>query len=253
MLKIINLLPLMVRNWTLIAISFFVLFSCAGLKDIRYSRKGQSINLSRKGLTQIPEEVFEHPDLRVLRLYGNALDSLPERIGNLDSLEKLFVGRNKLTELPKSLSKLTNLKVLSIQYNDLEELPSNIGDLENLQQLILNQNYLKTLPASIGDLNNLERLELDFNSLTSIPDEIGNCENLRFLHLNRNNLQKLPASIGGLRRLKELHVVQAGPLLELPDTLCDMRNLEILEVDPVIVVPTCLFVLQANRLQIIVR
>jgi len=120
-----------------------------------------------------------------------------------------------------------------------------------LKQLLANNNNLKTLPSSIGELKQLEVLELKFNSLESLPIEISNCENLKFIYLNRNILKTLPEEMSQLSRLKELYLAEAGPLLEIPETFCDMRYLELLQVNQQIVVPTCMLVLKANRLKII--
>ena len=73
---------------------FFSLLSCSGLKELGQGSSGTSVNLSRQGLTEIPEEVFLNTSIKILRLYGNNLDSLPERIGELVNLEKLYVGKN---------------------------------------------------------------------------------------------------------------------------------------------------------------
>ena len=86
--------------WILIGIG---LSACVAIKDTKYRRTDTQINLSRKGLTEIPDEVFENTDVRVLRLYGNNIDSIPERIGELVNLERLYLGKNDIKSLPKSI------------------------------------------------------------------------------------------------------------------------------------------------------
>tara|TARA_B100000131_G_scaffold197709_1_gene190025 strand:- start:1919 stop:3478 length:1560 start_codon:yes stop_codon:yes gene_type:complete len=80
--------------------------------------------------------------------------SIPDEIGNLESLEFLWLEDNQLTG----------------------PIPSSIGDLSNLKYLILHFNELTgPIPPSIGNLSNLEILKLDNNQLTGhIPDSI--CE-----------------------------------------------------------------------------
>ena len=94
-------------------------------------------------------------------------------------------------------------------------------------------------------------MQLNYNWLESLPESIGTCENLKFIYLNRNNLHDLPESLGLIKGLKEIYLVGAGQLMSIPENFCDLRNLEILEVDMQCVIPTCLLVRQTNRLIII--
>ena len=232
-------------------ILFLVATSCAKLKDFKHAREGNAIDLSRKGLTEFPEEVFLNKDVKVIRLYGNHIDSIPDRISELVNLEKLYLGKNDLTYIPPSIGELKNLKILSLQYNALDSLPNEISDLVALEQLLLNQNKLLTLPDSIGKLKQLEVLQVKFNQLETLPESIGQCENLAFIYLNRNNLDALPVSMGQLTSLKELYLSGAGPLLQVPEEMCDLRYFELIEIDYTIALPPCMYVLQANRLQIV--
>lgn len=239
-------------------ISFFgllilILPSCVGTRDLSSIADKVSINLSKQGLTELPIELKGNKTVKVLKLYGNKIDSLPEWIDELESLEKLYLGKNKLKRLPNSIGNLKHLKLLSAQYNDIESLPNSIVELTNLEQLILNQNQIEFLPDSIGKLKKLDVLQLKFNKLTKLPNSIGQCENLQFVYLNRNFLGKIPESFGNLRKLRELHISGAGPLLNLPESMCELRYIEVLEIDRTVVVPTCLLVLQTNRLRIVLN
>lgn len=228
-----------------------LLFTLIVFGSLNVQSQRTSINLSRKRLTQIPEHIYEQRDLKVLKLYGNQIDSISPKIAQLTSLEKLYLGRNKLHSLPPEIGELKNLKILSVPYNKLDSLPSTLGHLTSLQQLWLDQNELRALPSSIGDLKKLETIQIRYNWLDSLPETIGECENLQFVYLNRNNLIKLPGSFSKLRKLRELYVADAGPSLELPQELCGLRLLEILEIDSNVVMPACLFVIQTTRLRII--
>lgn len=238
---------------SLIFSSLLFLFSCTGIKDLNHVLDGTVINFSKKGLTEIPEEVFMNKSLKVLKLYGNKLETLPDEIGDLENLEKLYLGKNNIKRLPASIGKLKKLKILSAQYNLIDSLPDSIGELENLEQLILNQNKLTSLPKSIGNLKKLVVLQLKFNELEDLPVEIGNCENLQFIHLNRNYLTALPKELSNLRKLRELYLSGAGPLLDVPEGLCGLRYFELLEIDGTILVPPCLIVRKTTNLRIIVN
>ena len=85
-----------------------------------------------------------------LGLSGN----IPSEIGNLESMEFLWLEDNQLTG----------------------PIPSGIGNLEHLKYLILHYNQLSgSIPAEMGNLSNLEILKLNNNQLTGfIPDSICN-------------------------------------------------------------------------------
>ena len=85
-----------------------------------------------------------------LGLSGN----IPSEIGNLESMEFLWLEDNQLTG----------------------PIPSGIGNLEHLKYLILQYNQISgPIPSEIGNLSNLEILKLDNNQLTGfIPDSICN-------------------------------------------------------------------------------
>lgn len=229
----------------------FLLTQCARIKDLKHSKEGNALNMSRKGLTKFPEEAFQNKELTVLRLYGNEIDSIPDRISELTKLEKLYIGRNDIKYIPASIGELKNLKIFSAQYNEIEFLPNELCDLTSLEQLWVNQNQLTSLPDSLGKLKNLEILQAKFNQLDSLPNSIGDCESLKFIHLNRNNLRALPKSMAKLSSLKELYLSGAGPLLDVPEEMCDLRFFELIQIDRNTALPACMYVLQANRLQII--
>ena len=242
------------NQYFFLIIGIFLLFfltDCARIKDLKHTQEGNALNLSRKGLTKFPDEVFENKELRVLRLYGNEIDSIPDRISELTKLEKLYIGRNDLKYIPASIGELKNLKIFSAQFNEIKSLPDEICNLPNLEQLWMNQNQLMSLPDSLGKLKNLEILQMKFNQLDSLPSSIGDCENLQFIYLNRNNLKALPTSLAKLSRLKELYLSGAGPLLDVPEEMCDLRYFELIQIDRNTALPACMYVLQANRLQII--
>jgi leucine-rich repeat protein SHOC2 len=225
--------------------------SCAVVDGIQY---GSTLtDLSKKGLDSIPESVYQDTSIRVLRLYGNSLDSLSFRIGNLINLEELYLGRNDLKTLPPEIGNLKKLRILTAQYNEIEFLPKEIGQMESLEQLILNQNELRTLPTTIGDLKRLQMLQVKYNFLDSLPSTIGGCQALQFIYLNRNNLFALPESLSEITGLKEIYLVGAGQMTDVPEDLCKLRMLELLEVDQFVQLPACFIVRQTGRLTVIRR
>ena len=102
------------------------------------------------------------------------LDTLPNSIGNLESLVQLYVDDNNLTTLPDSIGNLNNLIYLVANFNNLTSLPETIVNLTNLTFLDLGYNNIEYLPNLIGNMTNLEYLWLFDNNLTSLPESICN-------------------------------------------------------------------------------
>jgi len=114
------------------------------------------------------------------------LASLPESIGNLQSLQILNLHDNQLSTLPKSIGKLNYLQKLNLEGNQLTSLPESIINLQSLQRLNLSYNQLFTLPESIGNLNSLQKLDLRDNQLRSLPESMWQLKNLEVIHLLGN-------------------------------------------------------------------
>jgi Leucine-rich repeat (LRR) protein len=198
----------------------------------RYDQERQALRLSQLNLydENIPVDFFTSlahilPNLQILYLNHNQLESLPDSIGNLANLQELHVNHNQLESLPNNIGNLANLQELYVHNNQLESLPNNIGNLANLQKLYLEYNQLESLPDNIGNLANLQTLHLDHNQLASLPDSIGNLANLQILHINHNQLASLPDNIGNLANLQDLYL-DHNQLASLPESIGNLANLQ---------------------------
>src|SRR5437016_1129507 len=96
--------------------------------------KWKKLNLSRRGISELPLEIGGLTELTYLnlgdtlgRFHGltNSLTKLPSEIGNLTNLRFLNLSSNKLTDIPVSLSRLTALTVLDLRSNGLKALPGD--------------------------------------------------------------------------------------------------------------------------------
>ena len=78
---------------------------------------------------------------------------MPESIGQLASLKKLYCSNNKLASLPESIGQLASLKKLNCCSNKLTSLLESIGQLASLQTFDCCSNKLTSLPSSMGELS----------------------------------------------------------------------------------------------------
>lgn len=73
--------------------------------------------------------------LRWLILTDNAIERLPDELGQCDALQKLMLAGNRLRELPASLANCRNLELLRIAANRLEAFPEWLLGLPRLAWL----------------------------------------------------------------------------------------------------------------------
>ncbi|MCH9619324.1 MAG: hypothetical protein SP4CHLAM17_02470 [Chlamydiales bacterium] len=183
------------------------------------------LDLSSKGLTQLPNSLRHLTNLTKLDVSLNQLTVLPDEIRQLTNLTKLDVSANQLTVLPDTIGQLTNLTKLDVYNNQLAALPDTIGQLTNLTKLDVYNNQLAALPDTIGQLTNLTELHVHYNQLTALPDTIGQLTNLTELHVHYNQLTVLPDTIGGLSLLKVLQICGNRDLSILPLSLGNCSQL----------------------------
>ena len=139
-----------------------------------------NVNLSNRNLNDIPKEVLNNTNIRVLNLTDNNLTELPDSIGDLTNLRALGLNGNNLTELPDSFSKLINLGELFITNNNFSEIPQVIGSLPKLIRLYLGgNNGIRNLPQQISRFPNLKNLLiLSLGSLNISKEELNQIQQL---------------------------------------------------------------------------
>lgn len=164
-----------------------------------------------------------------LILYNlNLTGTIPDSIGQLAQLEKLFLFNNEISgTLPESVVDLSQLKSFSVYNNNLSgNIPESIGNLTNLQLLSLSSNqFMGSIPDSIGNLVFLDVLSLSTNNFTGIiPTSLGNLSNIQLLNLHNNNLTgQVPDSLNNLTTLEQLALFNNYLFGSFPD----LRNTNI--------------------------
>jgi len=188
------------------------------------------LDLSRMGLTKVPGEIGQLASLEVLWLDDNKLTALPGEIGQLTGLMELGLQDNQLTALPGEIWQLTRLTALDLRNNQLTALPGEIGQLTGLMELGLQDNKLTALPGEIGQLTRLTKLNLGFNQLTELPGEIWQLTRLTAIDLRNNQLTALPGEIGQLTSLTKLYL-ENNQLTALPGEIGQLTRLTMLRLD----------------------
>lgn len=102
---------------------------------------GTIVDMSNRGLTSLPAELFDRTDIERLVLSNNNLTgSLPAEVNKLKNLKFLDLSNNQMTGLPAELGQLKNLEVINVSNNKLTGLPLELGNLNRLQILDVSGN-----------------------------------------------------------------------------------------------------------------
>ncbi|XP_072414174.1 leucine-rich repeat-containing protein 27-like [Chiloscyllium punctatum] len=97
----------------------------------------------------------------MMDLSGKGLESLPEDILQMASLQHLYLEGNAISELSEDFfHQLPNLVWLDLRNNKLKSLPCSIGDHRCLKTLLLEGNLIRRLPVELGNLTSLKALNL---------------------------------------------------------------------------------------------
>jgi small GTP-binding protein len=116
------------------------------------------VDLRNCGLTEIPAELFNYPDIVTIDLGNseyaedyekNKITEIPDEIINLKKLTRLNVEDNKIEKVSPNISKLTKLKYLNLNRNSLKELSEKIANMNGLEELIISGNPFDMLPPEI--------------------------------------------------------------------------------------------------------
>ncbi|KAA8493727.1 Ras suppressor protein 1 [Porphyridium purpureum] len=138
------------------------------------------LTLRNCGISSLPEDFGDKmPQLKVLDLEGNALETLPRSLGKLDALEVVNLNRNALRSVA-ALEGCSSLVTFKVAYNQLEALDLDFAKMPRLQLVGVEGNRLAALPAELGDLQNLQELNIADNQLVELPPELGNLNVKKF-------------------------------------------------------------------------
>ena len=128
----------------------------------------EALNLSRRGLTEIPSAVFNLTNLKTLNLYNNQISEIPDAIANLTNLKTLNLYDNQISEIPDTIANLTNLKTLNLYNNQISEIPDVIANLSQLETLDLRGNLFPIPQEILVSQDSVGSVQEIFNYLNQI-------------------------------------------------------------------------------------
>ncbi len=165
-----------------------------------------TLNLSSCGLAEVPAIVGQIESLESLYLNKNSYTSLPDLSG-LTKLKNLYLSENTFTDIPDTIGKLTALEELTISYNvTLEKATADLSELKKLKTLDIGYCGLKEFPSGFTKLKSLQTLTMGNNKLIEINADLSGLESLKTLTLTNNYLTEVPGSLKSLKSLKQLNI-----------------------------------------------
>ncbi|ORY10292.1 L domain-like protein [Neocallimastix californiae] len=125
----------------------------------------KEIDISNNDFIQFPSSIGSLPSLKILNAEDcEKLKSLPDSIGNLETLEELYLNNCAIKSLPDSFSNLKHLKVLKMYENKLSTIPQALSKITSLEEINISKNKIDDeIPVSLNDLPNLKKFEIEGN------------------------------------------------------------------------------------------
>ncbi|MEZ9395702.1 leucine-rich repeat-containing protein kinase family protein [Vibrio splendidus] len=171
-----------------------------------------------EGLTEFPLEILELADsLEILDLSGNQLSDLPEELSQLTNLRIIFASNNLFTYLPDVLGSLLKLEMVGFKTNQIKTVSEQSLPIQ-LRWLILTDNEIEVLPSSLGERPRLQKLALAGNKIRVLPESMENLSSLELVRLSANQLTEFPEFLIKLPKLAWL-AFAGNPFCKHPSSL----------------------------------
>jgi hypothetical protein len=188
------------------------------------------LNFSKKGLTALPDQVFDCVHLGALLLDNNRLGALPDSLSDLPLLATLSLRATQLRALPAVMGKLPALAELSLHEMPDLDLAQALGVLATLPGLARLTVQTRDLPAEVGRLAGLRSLDCAGyfgdhpRPSLALPPSLASLPALTSLELSRHRLDEIPEVVFELPHLARLDL--SGNLFtHLPSRLAELPSL----------------------------
>jgi Leucine-rich repeat (LRR) protein len=144
----------------------------------------EELDLSWHSCSEMPEQIRH---LKKLRKFS--FSKLPSGLGP-PFIENAF-GLDAIEEIPDWIGELENLEELDLSGNNIKYVPKAIGSLKNLKKLYLHSNKIMFIEDELGALAKLEVLWMQRNELAIRSDCIDIFKKLAFLDAQSEQPNKL--------------------------------------------------------------
>ena len=194
------------------------------------------LNLSKRGLTRVPEAVSLMTEVEVLDLSGNPITRIPDNLSKLTNLKVLRLNECRLKNVSKDpgltetiavITQLSSLEELDLSWNSIKRLPKGFSNLKQLKKLTLSNCSLTEIGADITQLSSLEELDLSYNPVEILPEGFSNLKQLRKLSLascRLTNHTDIGTDITQLTSLEELDLAW-NAIKRLPEGFSNLNQL----------------------------
>lgn len=203
----------------------------------------QALDLNCCGLSELPDELWDLPDLRMLYLGNRRFCPDPQEVAD-HAYED-----NHIAFLPRDIEHLENLQVLSLAGSHLMDTEGPPLSMKNLIQLdAFNSGYSqfpdllliptlqelafccqeKFLPEDFVALTSLRELYLWHSKIIALPENIGVLTQLKSLCLRGCNIQSLPASLRAISALTRLDLEYTPLARTIPPEILKQSAKEII-------------------------
>lgn len=147
-----------------------------------------SLYLGGNEIKELPIELKNLMKLQYLALWGTQLEVLPDWICSLAELRGLYLGGvERVQKLPENIGNLTNLEKLYLNGTGVRELPESFSKLAKLKDLLLYDTEVKRFPP-LSRMEHLVSCNLSNMVLEKIPREFINAK--MEIHMNGNFIEE---------------------------------------------------------------
>jgi len=171
---------------------------------------------------EIPKNISELKNLKILHLESKSFLKIPDWIGNLSHLEVLSINQaDNIFYLTPNISKLSNLKELYLRrFHKLKYQDIDFSKFPKLEKLILNDNTEDLLNKSVLECRNLEQL-----TTRNFHHYISKLKRLKVLVIGFISKKTDLKGINNLRNLEELFISGSYNKPEIDQLISQIPNL----------------------------
>jgi adenylate cyclase len=190
----------------------------------------QDLDVSFNSISQLPDDIGNLVNLKRLWLIGNQITRFSNECAQLVSLRSLDCRRNSISDLTVVLM-LPKIEDILADHNMISALDLSIGP--QLAKLDVSHNditKLSLIPGPVGrSPYSLMSLDLSYAKLSSLDDiALGTLTSLRTLKLDHNSFRTIPDTLGELTYLETLSCSD-NQLDTLPQSIGRLQKLEVLD------------------------